>query len=75
MFLIHGLIITKTEANYLCYDISLNGGPTSTFFEHVSTEKLTEGLTLLYSRLVDLGVEYGNGQIYLADFDERLSFT
>jgi hypothetical protein len=33
------------------------GGPTSIFVKHFSTENLIEDMTLLYTRLVDLGVE------------------
>ena len=43
------------------------GGPTYTFLEHLSTEKLIEDLTLLYTRLVELGVEYRNDEAYLTD--------
>jgi hypothetical protein len=46
------------------------GGPTYTFLEHLSTEKLVDDLKVLYIRLVDLGVEYGSGQVYLADLTE-----
>jgi hypothetical protein len=46
------------------------GGPTSIFFEHLSTVRLIEDLTLLYVRLVDLGVEYRDGRIYLTDPEE-----
>jgi hypothetical protein len=43
------------------------GGPTYTFLEHFSTDKLFEDLTKLCITLVDLGIEYNNGAIYLAD--------
>ena len=33
------------------------GGPTSIFFEHLSTDKIIEDLVALYGRLVDLGLE------------------
>lgn len=47
------------------------GGPTYTFLKHQSPEKLIEDLTLLYTRLVDLGMEYCNGKVYLADLEEK----
>ena len=34
------------------------------------TSKLNDDLTILYAKLVDLGMEYRNGQVYLADFNE-----
>lgn len=34
-----------------------------------SDSKLTNDLTLLYSKLVELGMEHGNGRIYLADLE------
>ena len=47
-----------------------NGGPTYTFLKHLSTDKLIEDLALLYARLIDLGMEYRNDGIYLADLNE-----
>jgi|GEM_PF-1583142 len=67
MFLIHALIITKTEATYLCYVINLTGGPTNTFLKHSSAENFAEDLKTLYYKLIDLGVECRNGQVYLVD--------
>jgi len=46
------------------------GGPTYTFLEPQLPDNLIEGLAELYSRLVDLGVEYQNGRVYLADAEE-----
>lgn len=48
----------------------LSGGPTSIFVKHLSTDNLVENLTLLYTRLVDLGMEYRDGEVYLADLYE-----
>lgn len=38
--------------------------------KHLSTESVIEDLARLYVRLVDLGVEYQNGQISLKDLEE-----
>jgi hypothetical protein len=46
------------------------GGPTNTFLEHFSTDKLIEDLTVLQSRLVDLSIEFRNDRVFLADFKE-----
>jgi hypothetical protein len=46
------------------------GGSTFTFLEHLSTEYLVEDLLQLYTRLVDLGMSYREGQIHLVDLDE-----
>jgi hypothetical protein len=48
----------------------LTGGPTYTFLEHLSTEKLTEDLILLHARLADLGVEYHYERVQLKDLAE-----
>lgn len=34
-------------------------------------DNLIKDLILLYTRLVDLGVEYRNGEVYLADLEEK----
>ncbi len=47
-----------------------NGGPTYTFLEPLSTEKLVEDLVLLHMRLVSLVMVYQNGQVYLGDEGE-----
>ena len=47
------------------------GGSTYTFLKHLSTENLIEDLTQLYIKLIDLGVEYQNEQVYLADLDSH----
>jgi hypothetical protein len=46
------------------------GGPTYTFLEHLPTEKLIEDVTLLHTRLIDLGVIYRNGEPFLADIED-----
>lgn len=46
------------------------GGPTSIFAKHLSNDELVDGLILLYDRLVDLGMECRNGQVYLADLED-----
>jgi hypothetical protein len=48
------------------------GGPTYTFLEHLFTGKLIGDLLLLYARLTDLGMEYQNGKVYLADVEEDI---
>jgi hypothetical protein len=48
----------------------IGGGPTYTFLEHLSTENLIEDLIEIYTRLIDLGVEYRNSEVYLADLDD-----
>jgi len=45
------------------------GGPTYTFLEPQLPNNLTEDPALLYVRLVDLGVEYRDGQVHLADVE------
>ena len=35
------------------------------------TDKLFDDLVLLYTKLVELGMEYRNGAVYLADVEER----
>lgn len=47
------------------------GGLTYTFLKPESTSNLIEDLTLLYTRLVDLGMEYRDGKVYLADLEEK----
>lgn len=47
------------------------GGPTSIFAKHLSNDELAGDLILLYGRLVDLGMEYRNGRVYLADLDDK----
>jgi hypothetical protein len=46
------------------------GGPTYTFLKHLSTDKIVEDLASIYIRLVDLGMEYRNGQVCLDDLGE-----
>ena len=46
------------------------GGPTDTFLKHEDVDSLIEDLTILYTKLVDLGMEYRNGQVHLADLEE-----
>jgi hypothetical protein len=40
------------------------------FFEHLSTVELIKDVTLLYTKLVDLGVEYRNDMVFLADLPD-----
>jgi hypothetical protein len=44
-----------------------------TFLEHLSTELVIEDLIKLHIRMVDLGVEYRNGRVYLVDLDGAYS--
>lgn len=34
-------------------------------------DNLIEDLVLLHTKLVDLGMEYRNGEVYLADLEEK----
>jgi hypothetical protein len=63
-------ISTKTPQHRGVFCINLTGGPTYTFLEHLSTEKLTEDLILLHARLADLGVEYHYERVQLKDLAE-----
>lgn len=47
------------------------GGPTYTFLKPQPSDNVIEDLTLLYTRLVDLGMEHRDGKVYLADLEER----
>jgi hypothetical protein len=49
----------------------LFGGLTDTFLKLNLDQNLTEDLTILYTRLVDLDMEYRNGEVYLADLEEE----
>jgi hypothetical protein len=50
----------------------LFGGPAYTFLKpSVLPNNLIEDLILLYTRLVDLGVEYRDGKVYLAELEEK----
>jgi hypothetical protein len=47
------------------------GGPAYTFLKHQTTHELIDDLTSLYTKLVELGAEYRNGEVYLADLEEK----
>jgi hypothetical protein len=47
------------------------GGPAYTFLKHQTTDELIEDLAALYAKLIELGVEYRNGEVYLADLEEK----
>lgn len=47
------------------------GGLTYPFIEPPETTELIEDLISLYKRLIDLGFEYRNGKVYLADLEDR----
>ena len=48
-----------------------HGGPAYTFSKPEITDKLFDDLVLLHAKLVDLGVEYRDDTVYLADMEER----
>jgi len=39
--------------------------------KHHLINELIEDLILLYTRLLELGMEYRNGKVYLADLEEK----
>jgi hypothetical protein len=47
------------------------GGLTYTFLEPQLPDNIIEDMTKLYIRLVDLGMEYRNGNVYLADLEDQ----
>ena len=47
------------------------GGPGYTFLKPSETDQLIADLILLHARLVELGMEYRNGEVYLADLEVR----
>lgn len=47
------------------------GGPAYTFSKPENPAELIDDLVLLYTKLVDLGMEYRNGKVYLADLEEK----
>jgi hypothetical protein len=47
------------------------GGPAYTFLKHQNIDKLIEELLSLYAQLGELGMEYRNGEVYLADVEEE----
>lgn len=49
----------------------LSGGSEYTFLKPENPTELIDDLILLYTKLVDCGVEYRNGKIYLADLEEK----
>jgi chemotaxis response regulator CheB len=51
--------------------MSLFGGPSYTFLKHQTNDELIADLLSLYVKLVELGMEYRNGEVYLADLEEK----
>lgn len=47
------------------------GGLTYTSMKHHLDDKFREDLISLHAKLVDLGMEYRDGKVYLADLDEK----
>lgn len=47
------------------------GGPAYTFSKPENPAELIDDLVLLYTKLVNLGMEYRNGKVYLADLEEK----
>lgn len=47
------------------------GGPAYTFSKPKNLAELIDDLVLLYTKLVDLGVECRNGEVYLADLEDK----
>lgn len=45
------------------------GGPGYTFLKPAEVDELVTDLVLLHVRLVELGVEYRYGEVYLADLE------
>ena len=42
------------------------------FLKSQFTSKLSEDLMMLYAKLVELGIEYREGKVYVADIEEVL---
>ena len=51
--------------------VSYYGGPAYTFSKPKNLAELIDDLVLLYTKLVDLGVECRNGEVYLADLEDK----
>jgi hypothetical protein len=49
---------------------TFHGGPAYTFSKPENPAELIDDLVLLHTKLVDLGVVYRNGKVYLADLEE-----
>lgn len=47
------------------------GGPGYTFLKPSEVDELIADLVLLHGRLLELGMEYHNGEVYLADLEAR----
>lgn len=47
------------------------GGPGYTFLKPSEVDELIADLVLLHARLVELGMKYRNGEVYLADLEAR----
>jgi len=45
------------------------GGPGYTFLKPSEVDELIADLVLLHGKLVELGMEYRNGEVYLADLE------
>lgn len=50
---------------------AFRGGLTYISMKHHLDDKFREDLISLYAKLVDLGMEYRNGKVYLADLEEK----
>ena len=64
------MLSNKNSSKQKSYKHKHYGGPSSIFVKHLSTDTLTADLTMLYARLVDLGVDCGVENVYLADLEE-----
>lgn len=65
-----GRIIAKSRdlSPLLIYEC---GGPGYTFLKPSEVDELVADLVLLHARLVELGMEYRNGKVYLEDIEVR----
>lgn len=50
--------------------LAKSGGPEDRFLKHLSDNVFAD-LELLYTRMVDLGVEYRDVEVYLEDLDGK----
>lgn len=73
MFFDHSVTIAnyKPSLEGLCTVLGLIGGSAYAFLKPENPTELIDDLILLYTKLVDFGVEYRNGKIYLADLEEK----
>jgi hypothetical protein len=58
-------------SNFTKEQSKCTGGLTYTFLEPQLPDNIIEDMTKLYIRLVDLGMEYRNGNVYLADLEDQ----